>query len=179
MADLSLRSALRSHTQALHTQLDETIGSFNNVGEYRSFLVRSYQFRGAAEPVLRGQSAWPLQELTNLIRQDMDDLGEAYVPVPASPSLPTGLASAIGALYVLEGSSVGAHLLFARVQRLNLGEQFGARHLAAQSGDATRWKRFIGLLGSAQLDHTAALHAAGIMFELALSIYSEPVRERA
>ena len=179
MADTSLRSALRFHTRDLHTRLDATVGAFDSLATYRAFLIRSYQFRAALEPLLREPVYWAVQELSGFIRQDLDDLGVGDVVVPVGPLLPLEHASVLGALYVLEGSALGARLLFARAQRLGLSDQFGARHLAVQAGDTTRWKRFVGLLGSVQLDQAAALASAHRMFAMALSIYSEPLVERA
>ena len=163
----------------MHTRLDEIIGPIDSLAAYRVFLIRSYRFRTAVEPALAGRPEWAVQELTRFIGRDLDDLGEGDVPEVAWLSIPAGFASVLGGLYVLEGSALGARILFSRAQRLGLSESFGARHLAAQSGDPTRWKRFANLLGRSQLDQSTALDSARIVFELALSIYSEPVGETA
>ncbi|WP_127751606.1 MULTISPECIES: biliverdin-producing heme oxygenase [unclassified Devosia] len=179
MADTSLRSALRLHTQAVHTRLDNIVGQFESLDDYRAFVIRSYRFRAAVEPTVRGRPEWSVQDLAGPLRADLKDLRQADLPSAPILELPLGFASALGALYVLEGSGVGARILFARAQQLGLSEHFGARHLAAQTDDPGRWKRFVALLGTAELDHSAALHAAGAVFQLALSIHSEPVFARA
>lgn len=179
MADTSLRSVLRLHTQPVHTRLDNIVGQFESLADYRRFVVRSYQFRAAVEPLVKGLPEWAVQDLVGPIRADLADLGEKALPAAPSFTLSPGLASAVGALYVLEGSGVGARILLVRARHLGLSEQFGARHLAAQTGEAGRWKRFIALLGTVELDHTTALHAAERVFELALSIHSEPALARA
>jgi hypothetical protein len=64
-----------------------------------------------------------------LVEQDMADLG-LPLPAAAAPHPVAGEATALGWLYVAEGSSLGAAVLRKLVARIGLSDTFGARHLA-------------------------------------------------
>ena len=86
-----------------------------------------------------------------------------------------GEAELLGALYVLEGSALGARLIMKSAQALGLGATFGARHLAAQAGDALAWRSYLDLLLNAPLDDAgeATLHrAAAAVFDHFAYAYS-------
>ena len=73
----------------------------------------------------------------------------------------------LGTTYVLEGSTLGAKLLYRRAQALGLTDTFAARHLAQQA-TANRWVPFLDLLErEPDLDMEAVIHAATVLFELA------------
>ncbi|MCJ2185057.1 biliverdin-producing heme oxygenase, partial [Novosphingobium sp. 1949] len=62
-------------------------------------------------------------------------------------------ASALGWLYVSEGSNLGAALLRKAVAPLGLSDDFGARHLApAPEGPAAHWREFVAALDTVPLD---------------------------
>jgi heme oxygenase len=168
----SLRLALRQHTQDIHARLDEVAGTFGTLGSYRTFVARSLRFRKAAEPRLRGNAEWQPQSLLPELQLDAEDLS-LEVPTEGPPMAPLNAAERVGALYVLEGSALGAHVLFERARALGLNESRGARHLAKQTGDAGRWRNFLGYLDArSDLDRAAVLGGAMSMFETALAVYS-------
>jgi heme oxygenase len=69
---------------------------------------------------------------------------------------------------VLEGSSLGARLLYRDAQKLGLNATFGARHLAQQSAGFETWRGFQTLLESAEgIELRAAIAAANTAFETA------------
>jgi heme oxygenase len=82
------------------------------------------------------------------VTRDLRDLEQSLPgPVPArlAPDLP--LASALGWLYVAEGSNLGGTILYKMAARLGLDADFGARHLAAHpDGAARHWRAFTAAL---------------------------------
>lgn len=85
------------------------------------------------------------------IKQDLADLG-LDVPAPsAEPRFARGgafdLPEAMGWLYVVEGSNLGAAFLLKDAAKLGLNEEFGARHLAgAPEGRGLHWRTFTAAL---------------------------------
>lgn len=87
----------------------------------------------------------------DFIKQDLADLG-LDVPAPsAEPRFTKGgafdLPEAMGWLYVVEGSNLGAAFLLKDAAKLGLNEEFGARHLAgAPEGRGLHWRTFTAAL---------------------------------
>lgn len=154
MHDRSRRAFLRESTADAHAALDDMIGAFNSLSSYETYLRGMSAFRIPVETMLAERiwpddlSLWSAQAFGALIRADLADLDihpDEAVPVP-----PIGGAreDMLGMLYVLEGSALGARLLYRRAQALGLRADFGARHLAAQAERSDRWSRFLHLLES-------------------------------
>ena len=62
------------------------------------------------------------------------------------------LPEALGWLYVVEGSNLGAAFLLKDAAKLGLDETFGARHLAgAPEGRGLHWKTFVAALDAVEL----------------------------
>lgn len=172
MSHDSLRAALRAHTSDLHQRLDNMVGPLSSVESYRSFVARSYAFRSAVEPALQPLPEWSPQRLADALRADMDDLGCGQVSAPSFDAAPNRSAN-LGCLYVLEGSSMGARLLYNAARKLGFTETHGARHLALQTGDTGRWKQFSALLDTAEgIDGGEALSGARALFAFAIAVYS-------
>lgn len=174
-----LRAALRAHTAGLHEALDQRVGAFASVAEYRDFVLRSYRFRQVAEAAFSDSTLWQGHSLLSSIRQDMADLSIVPEPGDSEPLELSGPSAMIGGLYVLEGSAIGARLLLRRAAALGFSETFGARHLGMQGGEPARWKAFVHVLDTAIIDRHAALSGAQRVFERALAIYSEELHEQA
>ncbi len=80
---------------------------------------------------------------------------------------------ALGALYVIEGSALGAMLLRKQAQQLGLSENYGARHLASQTSEPARWRSFVAKLDERDPHrYDAMLNAASETFELAQRCFS-------
>ena len=169
MKDGSLRRVLMSETRDLHDRLDQAIGVFADAGAYRGFLTGSYRFRAALEPRLT-DGAWQVQRLSRLLEQDMADLDQPRPALPAAPAL-EGRAAQAAACYVLEGSALGARLLARRAADQGFTASFGARHLAAQTAQPDRWRRFLEWLEHADVPQSQAVDGARDVFGLALSAY--------
>ena len=177
-----LRSHLRQTTAAAHAQLDAIVGSFVSLQDYGRYLQHLLAFREPIETAVL--SARPLEKLNfhfhpiaSAIRADMIDLG-----LPASPPRQVDIAQLavtdtselLGTLYVLEGSALGARVLYKRAQALRLSADHGARHLALQAEDRTSWPAFLAILDAhdpLETERTAVASAAA--FDLALAAFSE------
>ncbi len=90
-----------------------------------------------------------------MIEQDLADLGHA-IPETAAPRFtsdtPFDLPEAMGWLYVVEGSNLGAAFLLKDAAKLGLTEEFGARHLAgAPEGRGLHWRTFTAALDAIAL----------------------------
>ena len=174
--DLSRSKRLKAATHTTHDRLDNTIMAaepFASRERYGLFLAVQHAFHreidalyddpalDALLPDLKGRRRF------GLIEQDLADLGlsrPAYTADPvfsagASPDLPT----AMGWLYVAEGSNMGAAFLLKAAMKLGLSEEFGARHLAgAPEGRGLHWRTFTSALDMVPLsDEEEARVVAG------------------
>jgi len=176
---VSRHQTLRAATAASHATLDAAVGGFGSIGEYCRYLAAMHAFRVPVEKTLAASGGaiggiTPPPMLASALAADMADLG-LTAAVPTRPRLapflrtPSGLA---GALYVLEGSAVGARLLVRRAAALGLGAHHGARHLAAQADDRERWPHFLHALEAMPaFDMGAAVRAAAAVFGAACSAF--------
>jgi heme oxygenase (biliverdin-IX-beta and delta-forming) len=144
------RFQLRERTAAAHAVVDSAIGGFDTVHSYRRYLASLYRFRAPLEARLAADwsavlGPWRPASIAAAIRTDMFDLG---VSVPALPALDLSIdtQSLLGTLYVLEGSSLGARVLFKRAEALGLTAEHGALHLAQQCERLDDWRAFLDIL---------------------------------
>lgn len=92
-----------------------------------------------------------------LIEQDLRDLQIERPVYDRAPvfehDAPADLPTALGALYVAEGSNLGAAFLLKHAEaNLDLSTEFGARHLAgAPDGRGLRWRTFTAALDAVPL----------------------------
>jgi heme oxygenase len=165
LIESSRSQRLRDATHDAHERLDQSLmarDSFRSRAGYVPFLTMQFAFHRDiaalyADPRLEvwlpGLAA---RSRLALLEQDMADLGVA-APVARPPLFtPTTLpspATALGWLYVAEGSNLGAALLRKMVAGIGLSDSHGARHLApAAEGPAAHWRRFVAVLDTAPLD---------------------------
>lgn len=165
-------AALKALTSAAHERLDGAIMAgrpFESRERYGRFLAVQYLFHrdiaalydspalGALLPDLPGRRRFAD------IAADLADLGLS-VPAPAhAPALAVdaALPTALGWLYVAEGSNLGAAFLLKAAAGLGLGETFGARHLAAApEGRGLHWKTFVAALDAVPLSAAEEAEAA-------------------
>lgn len=154
---------LKSATHATHERLDKRIMAadpFGGRARYGLFVKVQHAFHRDidalyAEPALdkllpdlAGRRRFPA------VTQDLADLGlspelqEAAPAFGAAADLPT----ALGWLYVAEGSNLGAAFLIKEALKLGLSETFGARHLAgAPEGRGLHWRTFTAALDAVPL----------------------------
>lgn len=163
IAEPSRAKRLKQLTHEVHEILDRSImaaASFDTLPGYVRFAEVQYRFHHDiaalyADPVLsallpglaeRGRLA--------LIEADLVDLGQP-LPQTAPPAFAPGaidVPTALGWLYVAEGSNMGAALLRKAAAKLGLSDTHGARHLApAPEGPAAHWRAFTATLDAVTL----------------------------
>ncbi|MBB5754886.1 biliverdin-producing heme oxygenase [Prosthecomicrobium pneumaticum] len=169
-----LAGHLKAATAASHHRLDAAIAAarpFESRARYARFLAVQFAFHRAVDPLYADPDlAALLPDLAGrrrlpAVAADLADLG---APPPAgeaaplfAPALPADRAAAAGALYVAEGSRLGAAFLLAAVAGLGLSERFGARHLAGHpDGRARHWRRFTEALDGLALGADEEARAA-------------------
>ena len=149
------RLQLRTRTAAAHAALDIAVGAFDTLASYRRYLLSMSAFRLPLERQLASQD-WPIaiggwrpKRIAEFLQRDLVDLD---LPMPPVLDVMAQLEpqELLGALYVLEGSTLGAKVLFGRARALGLSAAFGARHLAVQSDGIATWQEFLGLLETAE-----------------------------
>ncbi|WP_322964157.1 biliverdin-producing heme oxygenase [Sphingomonas fuzhouensis] len=153
-------------TRSAHDRLDAHIMAaepFRDRDRYVRLLRMQYRFHHHVDPFylmplpLPAALDMPARRRLDRVRQDLADLGEA--PPPAHHhGLPdphrTDPMTAIGWLWVAEGSNLGAASLSKRAATLGLDGSFGARHLAAHpDGRGASWKAFTKAVNQLDLDH--------------------------
>jgi heme oxygenase len=168
----SRRFLVRDRTSLSHARVEAIVGSFATIADYHRYLRGTYVFRSAYEDAMAGFD-WPADlppldhapQLLPLLRQDLGDLGLQPPAMHESPLQVSDRETLLGALYVTEGSSLGARILYRRAQGLGLTGEFGARHLFAQSESLTRWRQLVKLLDEApELDLDRLVAASETVF---------------
>lgn len=181
MAVSGRRFDLRERTQSIHERLDAAVGGFDTVEQYRRYLAGLGRFRAAVDGALQ-HVIWPAgwrfrpTALAKTLEEDAIDLN-----LPLSEDLDPDMdlsddSALLGALYVLEGSTLGARVLRQRAAALGLDETFGARHLAVMSKDIAQWQSFLLLLDEAQtFDVERAAASANAVFAFAVQCFESDV----
>ncbi|MET1756514.1 biliverdin-producing heme oxygenase [Novosphingobium sp. RD2P27] len=164
-APTSRAKRLKALTHDVHEGVDRSImsaASFEDLDGYKRFLAVQYRFHRdvaalyedarlqALIPDLRSRQRLPL------VTADLADL-QTEPPIAATPNFaPDGtldVPTALGWLYVVEGSNMGAALLRKEAAKLGLSDHHGARHLApAPEGPAQHWRTFTSALDSVALN---------------------------
>lgn len=159
-----LSKRLKSITHDTHDRLDTRIMAaqpFVDVVNYRRFLAVQYAFHRDMDPLYADPALAALVpglETRNRLARIGADLADLGDKVPAAdPSSPFAggsidLPTALGWLYVAEGSNLGAAFLYKAAAALGLDGEHGARHLAGHPGGrAQHWREFTGALDSLAL----------------------------
>ncbi|KVK53872.1 heme oxygenase [Agrobacterium sp. D14] len=155
---------LKAATRGAHGDLDAFIMAskpFESRENFGKFVETQYLFHRDLDvffsnatldgllPDLKGRRR------LSMIEQDLVDLGLS-IPETAEPRFtgetPFDLPEAMGWLYVVEGSNLGAAFLLKDAAKLGLNEDFGARHLAgAPEGRGLHWRTFTAALDEISL----------------------------
>lgn len=159
------RSArLKADTSATHDVLDKRImasAPFDSQQNYARFLQAQYAFLRDVDALYdhAGLAALlPDLEQRRRYASIAADLRDLAASLPADSATPPfdaqlDLATALGWLYVSEGSKLGAAVLYKLAGKIGLDEHFGARHLAGHpDGRARHWREFTAVLDAAPLD---------------------------
>lgn len=156
---------LKAATSDAHDSLDKRIMAadpFAAIANYGRFLHMQYRFHREIEALYDDARLHTLlpdlaeRRRLELIGQDMRDLGLPLPEPKEDPvfgSEPADLPTALGWLYVAEGSNLGAAFLFKMARALGLNETHGARHLAGHpDGRAQHWRTFTAALDAVSLN---------------------------
>jgi heme oxygenase (biliverdin-IX-beta and delta-forming) len=152
---MSVLRQLRESTWPIHQRLDRrlmTTRRFSQSDDYRHHLSALWGIHAAVE---RGWSAVRWTEALDdieerrklpLLEADLRALGAECANLPLCPDLggDTDLPTALGVLYVIEGSTLGGRHLLTVVQRtLGLGPDRGASYLASYGPRVdAMWSRY-------------------------------------
>lgn len=155
---------LKEATAERHERLDRRIMSaapFSSRDRYGLFLTVQHAFHHDIRalydrPPLQAIFAdLPQRRRLDAVTQDLADLGLDVAACDGASSLLEGadVPTAVGWLYVAEGSNLGAAFLLKAAARIGLDESFGARHLAAApEGRAISWRNFTTALDALTLN---------------------------
>lgn len=147
---------LRDGTRDLHTAAEGTMGYLDRTVDepgYRTFLERWYGFHVVLEPRLSAWHRraavldWDRRRKLPLLEMDLDVLGvdrSTRLELPRCPRVPAAptTADALGALYVVEGSTLGGRVLRDRLRQAPLRP--GCFHFLSSYGPQTglRWHAY-------------------------------------
>jgi len=173
---IEVRGFLREATSALHRELDAMVGVFSSRDDYARFLQGTFRHRAPVETALQAVVVTPRlsSQGRRLLPELKADLADLAQPLPAvTPfSLPSDRASVLGALYVLEGSALGARVLVKSAHALGFGSEFGARYLSAQAGSLDSWRALLAELdGLERPEWEAAARASRAIFAHAIEAF--------
>ncbi|MBA2931640.1 biliverdin-producing heme oxygenase [Pseudomonas sp. CCUG 57209] len=171
----SLLEALRTGTALLHVALEKRLpffGEYLDTDWFRRLLQAYYGFYGPMEAALYDCELIPdgydteLRVKTPTLLSDLLALGlndMAINDLPRCTQLPLldTPAACLGALYVLEGATLGGQVLRREMaQRLDLDADNGGAFLNVYGPETgRRWKDFLDYLGHQPLDAPAKQHA--------------------
>lgn len=154
---------LKRETQPLHTLLEQHVDIEQHVQtlpSYRRLLMRFWGFYAPLEALLNERDEWQqhafdisARQKAALIAADLRALGLPVSQIrmlpccTALPALPA-FADSLGALYVLEGATLGGQIITRQVQRtLGLGASAGCAFFSSYGAQVgPMWRTFQRLL---------------------------------
>ena len=155
---------LKAATADVHNDVDKSIMAqdpFADTQSYLTFLRLQYHFlKDVSALYEHPELSWYITDLKSrrrlsMLEQDFVDLASTVPPqIPNSQlNADTDFATALGWLYVVEGSKVGAAMLGKQVQaKLNYSAIHGARFLTGPgAGRGSAWRELIQLIDQAEL----------------------------
>ncbi len=172
---------LKAATDETHQRLDQTVMAcdpFSSLERYRLFLKMQHRVFFDVDALCFHPELiallpdLPERRQLHLVEQDFADLGLVLPPPELEPVFGKGaidVPTALGYLYVTEGSNLGAAFLIKEAKKIGLSESFGARHLAgAEEGRARSWRAFTNALDAVELspeEEARAVAGAEASFE--------------
>lgn len=172
---------LKAATHAAHEKVDSAVMGahpFASAENYARFLKFQYRLHRHVEPLYADAELGGLlpdlgaRSRLVALEQDFADLGLPLPTAQEGPRLPT--EQALGWLYVVEGSNMGAAFLAKDAAKIGFSDSHGARHLAGHAeGRGLHWRRFTAALDGVELTEAedlaaqaAAADAFGYVLEL-------------
>ena len=172
-ASHSRASRLKAITHQTHDALDSSImkaASFADLAGYTAFLQVQYLFHRDIDALYDNAELQALlpglaqRRRLSLIKADLADLGQGLPQAEKAPTFletKVDIPTALGWLYVAEGSNMGAALLRKEVAKIGLSDDYGARHLSpAAEGPAAHWRSFTAALDAVELTEAEELRVA-------------------
>ena len=191
---MMLSERLKDETRAAHEAIEVAFdldAHLASLASYRGLLQRLLgihaAFEAVARPYLEGTGFEDRLCRADRLQHDLAMLGESGDALPPGSSTALafveGTPEAIGALYVVEGSTMGGLLIAREVEhRLGLGPETGAGFLSGHGRDsAAAWRAFrsrLDQLGHPESD-TRVVAAALAMFAAMQTWLSRSALERA
>jgi heme oxygenase len=171
----TLRALLRAATAAAHARLDAGMAhGLANDRDYRSYLRGMHAFVAGTVPAVRAHAAgweWRLPDWQDLLARDLQHVDPGARPLAVEAAATPCSDAALGALYVIEGSALGARLLLRDARRLGHTQTRGGAFLHEHGADAGagRWAAFLRLLEDVgrNVDRRATCAGAEDTFQLA------------
>lgn len=173
---------LRDATREAHARVDAQFAAgIHTYAAYAAYLVGMHAVVVALDvalhelPLSPAWRAWQLSERVTWLRHDLDALSLPMLqpmPFALTDAHAAADAAAAGALYVIEGSALGARLLLADVRMLATQRPLAAQFLEHHSGAGgdRRWPRFVAALDNIDIGepgiNAAMLAAARAAFVL-------------
>jgi heme oxygenase (biliverdin-IX-beta and delta-forming) len=156
--DLTLSAQLRARTANLHRDTERQLGLphvIRTFDDYKGWLVRFLGLYRPLEQSLASFTDWSSDTIllpspshsarlaADLRALGIEAAGIAYAPASLLPPLPT-FGHAVGALYVLEGSSLGGVVILRQLEaRLGPPIRVATRFFGGRAdGTGAAWKRF-------------------------------------
>lgn len=145
----TLTEALKEHSRQTHDSVDNLVMSmqpFASHDSYRKFLQAQYEFHKTVLPIYSNEKIASqvegLAELSRFERVKNDMKALEVAPFEGDIETPAYTDDeAIGWLYCVEGSNVGAAILYKEAGKIELDETHGASHLAAHpDGRMPHWR---------------------------------------
>ncbi|WDU63110.1 biliverdin-producing heme oxygenase [Pseudomonas poae] len=168
----SLLEALRAGTALLHVTLEKRLPFFSeqlDADGYQRLIQAYYGFYQPMEAALYDSGLIPdgfdpqLRVKTPTLVSDLHALGLSANALPRCAHLPLldTPAACLGALYVLEGATLGGQVLRREMaQRLHVNADNGGAFLNVYGAETgRRWKDFLDYLGRMPLDTLARQQA--------------------
>ena len=144
---------LRAITTDTHQSLDDKVMSYEPLESnenYINFLRFQHKLMEKVAPLYQNkQLTTVFNDLgsrcrLNYLELDLTDFNQPVSSINNDEVNALSLPAAIGWLYVIEGSKLGAAILAREVGKLNLTGEFGARFLAGPgSGGGSAWREFM------------------------------------
>lgn len=184
---------LRAATNALHIEVEGLVGAEKmqdgtfSIADYSGYLLASYHFHSAVENVFRPHAASiPLSDeriKTPAIKQDLVKVGVDPAPLSATTAN-SSFASALGYLYVSEGSMLGAQIIYRSLLKIPRISELDAFQFLTLYNKRTGvlWSSLVELLEKTGSDadvQKVVVDSAVEAFELFRKVYREQLKECA
>ncbi|RFC69063.1 MULTISPECIES: biliverdin-producing heme oxygenase [Mesorhizobium] len=178
------RFEIKERTADIHELLDQRVGSFDSLSNYRRYLQGIARFRFDIERTLQ-IAHWPAEWngwhppfIAPALERDLSAMGLEISRKPSRRPDITSVSQLLGLLYVVVGSSLGARLLVVRAAALDIHKGNGAMHLAVMSNDIAPWRQFLSCLNAWEpFDLELAVSTARSAFHQAIDGFVDTVDE--